>query len=149
MDSKYPKLPLRSESTGVFSHDCGKRHIAECCHGHYLTSFSYSDTIDNGYTTYAYNKESTGIETDMVHVTLPFDNFTATPNGIRVKYPDVNISQATHYDLLKLIFLPVKAPCVHLFDTLASCLLLSLGKLLDAGCKAYFNAKNILHLISV
>ena len=60
--------------------------------------------MDTGATTHAYNKDSTGIETVMVHVTLSFDNVTATPNGIRVEYPDGNISQATHYSLLKLPF---------------------------------------------
>ena len=56
----------------------------------------YSETIDTVATTHAYTKESTGIDTDVVNVTLPFDNVTATPNGIRVKYPDGNIAQAAH-----------------------------------------------------
>ena len=70
----------------------------------------------------------------MVHVTLPFDNFITTPNVIRVKYPDGNITQATHSVLLKLPFLPVEARRVHLVDTLVSGSLLSLGKLYNAGC---------------
>ena len=77
----------------------------------------------------------------MVHVTLPFLNVTAKPNGIRFKYPDGKISQATHSDLWKLPLLPVETRHVHLFDTLASGLLLSLGKLFYAGCTAYFSAK--------
>ena len=79
----------------------------------------------------------------MVHVTLPFNNVTATPNGIIVKYPDGNIAQATHSALFKLPFLPVEARCVHLFDTLASGSLLSLVKLCNAGCTAYSNAKKV------
>ena len=79
----------------------------------------------------------------MVHVTLPFDDFTATPNGIRVKYSDGNISQATHSALLEIPFLSVEVCRVHLFDTLASGSLLSIGKLCDAGYTAYFNAKKV------
>ena len=85
----------------------------------------------------------------MLHVTLPFDNVTATPNGIIVKYPDGNISQAKHYDILKPPFLPVEARCVHMFDTLASGLLISLWKLFDAGCTAYFNDKKLYILFQV
>ena len=70
----------------------------------------------------------------MVYVTLPFENVIAKPNGIRVKYPDGNIAQATHSALLKLPFLPIEAHRVRLFGTLESGLLLSLGKLRDAGC---------------
>ena len=55
----------------------------------------------------------------MLHVTLPFDNVTATPNGIIVKYPDGNIYQATHSTILKLSILPVEECHVHLLDTLA------------------------------
>ena len=116
--------------------------VALClCYHH--NSSSYSDTMDTGATTHEYTKESTGIETGMVHVTLPFENVTATPNGIRVKYPDRNISQTTHSALLKLQFLPVEERRVHLFDTLASGSLLSLGKLCNEGCTAYFNAKKV------
>ena len=77
----------------------------------------------------------------MVHGILPFDNVTATPNGIRVKYPYGNIAQVNHSALLKLPFLPVEARRVHLFDTLASGSILSLGNFCDSGCTAYFNAK--------
>ena len=65
----------------------------------------------------------------MVHVTLLLDNVTATTNLIRVKYLDGNIDQAIHSAPLKLPCLPVKAHPVHLFDTIASGFLLSLGKL--------------------
>ena len=78
----------------------------------------------------------------MVNVNLQFDIVTATPNGIIVKHPDGNISQSNQSTILKLPFLPVEARCVHLFDTLASGLLLSLEKLCDTGCIDYFNAKN-------
>ena len=79
----------------------------------------------------------------MVQVTTPFDSVIATPNGIGVKYPDGNTFQATYYALLKLKFLPVETCRVHLFDTLASGSLLSLGKLFNAGCIDYFNAKKV------
>ena len=105
------------------------------------TRCSYSDTVYTGSATYAHTKEITGIETDMVHVTLPFNNVIATPNGIRVKYHDVNIAQANHAALLKLQFLFVKARCLHLFYTLASGSLLSLRKPFNAGCTAYLNDK--------
>ena len=90
------------------------------CLGYHHNSYSYSETIYTRATTHAYTKEGTGIDTGMVHVTLPFDDVTSTPNGIRVKYPDVNIAQAIHSALLKLTFLPVEACCVHVFGTLAS-----------------------------
>ena len=89
------------------------------CRGYHHTISSYSETIYTGSTTHSYTKDSTGIETGMVHVTLQFDNVTATPNVIRVKYPDRNISQATHSAISKLQFLTVKARRVHMFDTLA------------------------------
>ena len=79
----------------------------------------------------------------MFHVTHTFENFTATPNVIRFKYPGENISQATHSALLKLPFLPLGECRVHLFDTFASGSLLSLGETLFAGCTAYFDANNV------
>ena len=111
--------------------------------GFHHTSSSYSETINTGSTTHAYIKESTGIETGMVHITLLFDNVTAKPNGIRVKYPDGNISRETQSALLILPFLPDEARCVHLFDTLESGLLLSLGKLFNTGFTDYFNDKKV------
>ena len=79
----------------------------------------------------------------MVQVTLPFENVTEPPNGIRVKYPYGNISQATPSALLKLPFLTIKARNIHLFDNLAPGLLLSLVKIYDTGCTSYFNAEKI------
>ena len=79
----------------------------------------------------------------MVRVTLLFDNVTATTNGIRVKYPDANISQSTHSALLKLIFLSVKACIVHLFDTLISGFIIYFVNLCNIGCTDYFNAKKV------
>ena len=46
---------------------------------------------------------------------------------------DGNISQATHSDILELLFLSVEARLVQLFDTLASGSLLSLGKFSTLG----------------
>ena len=44
---------------------------------------------------------------------------------------------------MKIKFLPVEACHVHLFDTLAPGLLLSLGKTCDTGCIYYFDAKKV------
>ena len=79
----------------------------------------------------------------MVHVTPPFENVTATPNGIRVKFPYGKISQATHSDILNLPFLPIEARRVHLFGTLEEGSLLSLENIFDSGCTAYLNAKKV------
>ena len=143
MDSKLQKSTLRSEHMGVQYRNHGRVQLVDHYPKYHHTSSSNSETIDTGSTTYAYTKERTGIETGMVHVTLPFDNLTATPNRIRVKHPDGNISQSTHYALLKRLFLPVEACNVRLFDTIVSFSLLSLGKLCDAGCTAYFNYKSL------
>ena len=143
MDSKSPNLPLRSERTGVQSLDHVMRQPVDICLRYHHTISNYRDNIYTGATTHAYTKQVTCIETDMVRVTLPLKNVTATPNGIRVKYPDGNIAQETHSTLLKIPFLSVEACCVHPFDTITSGLLLSLGKLFDAGCTAYFNAKKV------
>ena len=143
MDSKYPQLPLCSERTGVKSHDRGKWQLVDRYPWYRRTSFSYSDTIDTGATTHAYTKEETGIDTGMVQINIKFDNVTATPDGIRFKHPDGNISQVTHFALLKLPFLPVDARRVHLFYTLASGSLLSLGNFCDSGC--IFQGKIFLH----
>ena len=109
------------------------------CPGYRPTDCIYSETIYTGSTRHAYTKDSTGIETITVHVTLTFDYVSATPTGIRVKYPDINIAQETYSSLLKIPFLPVKALHSHLFDTIESGLLLSLGKQCDSGCINYFN----------
>ena len=113
------------------------------CPGYLRVSCSYSEAINTGATTHAYTNKSTGIDTGIVYVTLPFENVIAKPNGIRVKYPDRNTAQATHSALLKLPFLPAEAHHVHLFNTLALGLLLSLGKLYNTGCIAYFNATKV------
>ena len=108
MYPKYPKSPLHSERTGVQSRNHGKGQPVDCCPGYHHTSCSYSETIDTGATTHAYTKESTGIDTGMVHVNLQLKNVTATQNGIRVKYTDGNIAQATQSDILKIPCLPVE-----------------------------------------
>ena len=79
----------------------------------------------------------------MIYVTIPLDNVTATPNGIRFKYLDGNISQSTHSAILELPFLPVKARRVHLFYTIELGSLLSIGIICDASFTAYFNAKKV------
>ena len=100
-------------------------------------------SIDSGATTHAFTKENTGINNDMVHINLPFSNITKTPNGVKVMYPDGNTAQATHEAVLNLPILPIAARKVHLFESLASGALISLGKLCDSGCTAYFNATKV------
>jgi hypothetical protein len=100
-------------------------------------------SIDSGATTHAFTKENTGINNDMVQVNLPFSNITKTENGIKVMYPDGNTAQATHEAVLNLPILPLAARKVHLFESLASGALISLGKLCDSGCTAYFNATKV------
>ena len=92
MDSKSPKSPIHSERTGVQTRNCGRNQLVDFLPGYHHTSSSYSETISTGATTHAYTNNIIGIETDMVHVTLSLINVTATPNRIRVKYPDVNIA---------------------------------------------------------
>ena len=70
---------------------------------------------------------------------LPFSNIQPSVNGVRVKYPDGIIDQATHTATLDVPSLPLQARQVHLFNKLASGSLLSLGQLCDAGCTAYFD----------
>ena len=113
--------------------------IVDLCPGYHRNRSSYSETIDTGAISHSNTKKSPGVDTGMVHVTLPFDNFTPTPNGIIVKYPDGNISQATLSALLKIPFLPIEASRVRLFGTISSGLLLSIGKTFDAGCTYYLN----------
>ena len=100
-------------------------------------------SINSGATTHAFTKEITGINNDMVHINLPFSNITKTPNGVKVMYPDGNTAQATHEAVLNLPILPIAARKVHLFESLASGALISLGKLCDSGCTAYFNATKV------
>ena len=100
-------------------------------------------SINSGATTHAFTKENTGINNDMVHINLPFSNITKTPNGVKVMYPDGNTAQATHEAVLNLPILPIAARKVHLFESLASGALISLGKLCDSGCTAYFNATKV------
>jgi hypothetical protein len=106
----------------------------------YSLAHQYSMAIDSGATAHAFTKQNTGIDQGMVHTNLPFSNILQTDYGIEVMYPDGNIARATHTATLNLPMLPEKARRVHLFSSLASGALLSLGQLCDAGCTAYFNA---------
>ena len=109
----------------------------------HLPCANHTIVVDSGATTHAFTKENTGIDTNLVHVNLPFSNVQSTDNGIKVKYPDGVIDQATHTATLDIPSLPLKARQVHLFRKLASGSLLSLGQLCDAGCTAYFNKKTV------
>ena len=111
----------------------------------HLPCANHTIVVDSGATTHggAFTKENTGIDTNLVHVNLPFSNVQSTNNGIRVKYPDGVIDQATHTATLDIPSLPLQARQVHLFNKLASGSLLSLGQLCDTGCTAYFNNKTV------
>ena len=87
MDPKSPKLSLRIEHIGVQSRYHGRWQPVDFCPGYARTSSSYIDTIDTGATTHTSIKYSTGIETCMVHVTLPFDNATDTPKWNQSQIP--------------------------------------------------------------
>jgi hypothetical protein len=111
----------------------------------HLPCANHTIVVDSGATTHggAFTKENTGIDTNLVHVNLPCSNVQSTNNGIRVKYPDGVIDQATHTATLDIPSLPLQARQVHLFNKLASGSLLSLGQLCDTGCTAYFNNKTV------
>jgi hypothetical protein len=110
----------------------------------HLPCANHTIVVDSGATTHAFTKENKGIDTNLVHVNLPFSNVKSTDNGIRVKYPDGVIDQATHTATLNMIpSLSLQARQVHLFNKLASGSLLSLDQLYDAGSTAYFNRKTV------
>ena len=80
----------------------------------------------------------------MLHTNLPFDSITETNKGITVMYPDGNTDTSNYTAILKnLPTIPTKYKTIHLFKSLASGALLSLGQLCDAGCTAWFNSNTV------
>ena len=74
-------------------------------------------------------------------------NMHLTPNGIRVLLPNNNVIKSKYKASLNIPNFPTPAQAVHLFSTLASNNLLSIGQLCDHGCRATFdrNSATITH----
>ena len=69
---------------------------------------------------------------------LPLTDLHPVSNGINVLLPNHDKIQATHTANLNVPHLPSAARNVHLFPSLASGSLLSVGQLCDSGCTATF-----------
>ena len=69
---------------------------------------------------------------------LPLSDIRPVSNGINVLLPNHDRIQATHKANLDLPHLPSAARDVHLFPSLASGSLMSIGQLCDSGCTATF-----------
>ena len=65
-------------------------------------------------------------------------NITPTSDGIEVLLPNSTTIKSTHQANINLPSLPTSATSVHLFPSLASGSLLSIGQLCDSGCSATF-----------
>ena len=65
-------------------------------------------------------------------------NITPTSDGIEVLLPNSTKIKSTHQANINLPSLPTSATSVHLFPSLASGSLLSIGQLCDSGCSATF-----------
>jgi hypothetical protein len=70
-------------------------------------------------------------------------NAKPTKNGVSVLLPDAGTMRATHTDELPIKALPYAARQAHLFPTLSSGALLSIGQLCDPGCQTFFNASTV------
>ena len=80
---------------------------------------------------------------EFAHTDLPIINVRPTTDGISVLIPNGDHMLSTHTAELDLPHLPHQAKQVHLFPSLASGSLLSIGKLCDAGCYAVFVKQNM------
>ena len=93
--------------------------------------------VDTGST--AHFLQNTTSTTDYIHTTIPVTNITATPSGIQVLLPNNTKMKATHTGLIDIPQLPTAARQAHIFSSLASGSLLSIGQLYDHGWSAYFD----------
>jgi len=98
---------------------------------------------DTGATTHCF--ESTEIKNSYIHTNIPVTKVTPTSSGITVLLPNNATMQATHTGQLHIPGLSEKARTTHIFPTLASGSLLSIGQLCDEGCTATFT-KNKLYV---
>ena len=74
----------------------------------------------------------------------PLHNKKEVQTGIKVLIPDGSTMVSTHIGSLGLADLPPEASTAHVFKTLASGSLISIGQLADAGCEAHFDKKKVL-----
>ncbi|KAI2490331.1 hypothetical protein MHU86_24250 [Fragilaria crotonensis] len=85
----------------------------------------------------------TGCTGHYIHITTPhFDRTIANPS-ISVLLPDGSTIHSTHTATLDLPLLPPAARFAHIFPTLSSGSLLSIGLLCDHGCTATFNPHSV------
>ena len=85
----------------------------------------------------------TGCTGHYIHITTPHSNRTIANPGISVILPDGNTIHSTHTAILDLPHLPPAARIAHIFPTLSSGSLLSIGLLCDHGCTATFNLHTV------
>ena len=88
---------------------------------------NFVDVIDTGTTTHCFLKESNVEKIRNVDV------------GINVMSPNGGVTQSIATAKVKLPHVSKTARDAHIFSSLASGSLYSVGKLCDDGCKAYFN----------
>merc|ERR1740124_2061798 len=82
---------------------------------------------------------------DYLHCYIPLLNIKKYPIGIQVLFPNNATMNSTYTANLDLPMPPPEATATHIFSTLASGSLLSIGQLYDHGCTAHF-AKHILYI---
>jgi len=83
---------------------------------------------------------------DYLHCEILLLNIKKDPIGIQILLPNNATMKSTHTANLDLQMLPPEATTTHIFPTLASGLLLSIGQLYDHGCTTHF-AKYVQALI--
>ena len=88
--------------------------------------------LDTGATHHFFSSHPTPLDKQQL------TNVRPTTNGISVLLPNHDRIQATHKAKLKLPHLPPAAKEVHVFPSLASGSLMSIGQLCDSGCTATF-----------
>ena len=92
--------------------------------------------LDTGATHHFFSSHPTPLEDQQL------TNIRPTTNGISVLLPNHDRIQTTHQAKLKLPNLPSAAKDVHIFPSLASGSLMSIGQLCDSGCTATFTNRS-------
>ena len=75
---------------------------------------------------------------DYIHTSIPLTHVTDTQTGVTVLLPNRVTMQASYTGQLDILSLPPEVRTTHIFTELASGSLLSIGKLFNYGCSAYF-----------
>ena len=89
----------------------------------------------------------TGCTGHYLTIAAPHTNLTAATPGITVLLPDGSTITSTHTAELAIPGLPLSARQAHIFPTLASGSLISVGVLCDHGCTATFSDSTVsIHL---